>query len=160
MNKINNYLITLLSALLFSCAPYADTHLSASSVPTKIIPIQKNVSKEASYIKAPDTDGEHYRTQEGYHYAYSCDVIHELATKEANVEICDIDPVVMTITKWPETEVIYISKGSVLIEDKFGDTRKFKEGDMLVLPQGFEGKWIQKEKLTKIIVRHPLYWTE
>ena len=83
-----------------------------------------------------------------------------LKSKQSDVEICEINPVMMEINDWPETEVIHLIKGSVLIVNQSNVTKKYQAGDIFILPEGFRGKWIQSEKIVKLIVRHPLYWKD
>lgn len=145
------------SGLLFFCLK---TSVCFSGQGLDIVDIKKDVSDNAPTIKVPDTDGKYYKTINGTHYSYRCDVIHMLKSKQSDVEICEINPVMMDINDWPETEVIHLIKGSVLIVNQDNVTKKYQTGDMFILPEGFKGKWIQSEKIVKLIVRHPLYWKD
>ncbi|MGJ7528846.1 cupin domain-containing protein [Variovorax sp. GB1P17] len=124
-----------------------------------ITSIAKSVPKQVATTNAPDTDPLHYQTLEGTHFSYRCHVPHVMKTRQAAVEVCEIDPVKLQIINWPETEVIHLVTGSVSITSIDGAAHRYVAGDIFVLPEGFKGVWDQPSPLSKVVVRHPLSWT-
>jgi hypothetical protein len=154
-----------LSLLLVCCclAPSlqaAEPKVVASRTKNVTVPIDKTVPVHIVTTKAPDVDSKHYRTLEGTRFSYRCHVPYTLKTKQAAVEVCEIDPVTLEILSWPETEVINLIEGAVTVTEANGDSKNYAAGDIFVLPQGFKGVWRQSGRLSKVVVRHPLYWKD
>lgn len=156
--------LTLITAMAPVCAWAAN---SGAMIPTKsleragsTVPISKSVPASVRTTQAPDTDETHYRTLHGTHFSYRCHIPYTLPSKEAAVEVCEIDPVTLQIMSWPETEVIHLIKGEVSIIEPNGQSRNYTAGDIFVLPKGFKGEWRQSHKLQKVVVRQPLYWKD
>lgn len=124
------------------------------------VPISKSVPASVGTTQAPDTDETHYRTLLGTHFSYRCHIPYTLPSKDAAVEVCEIDPVTLQILSWPETEVIQLIKGEVTITEPNGQSSHYTAGDIFVLPKGFKGVWRQSHKLQKVVVRQPLYWKD
>ncbi len=146
--------IFCLTPFLQAAAPKAADSQSKGAT----VPIDKKVPDHIATTKAPDVDPKHYRTLDGTHFSYRCHVPYTLKTKQAAIEVCEIDPVTLQILSWPETEVINLIEGAVTVTDANGDSQSYVAGDIFVLPQGFKGVWRQAGKLSKVVVRHPLYW--
>ncbi|WKB50623.1 cupin domain-containing protein [Eleftheria terrae] len=147
--------LTLAPALLLAaCA------VTPPSETGKTVPIAKRVPDHVKTTQAPDTDPAHYQVLAGTHFSYRCHVPYVLSTQQAAIEVCEIDPVKLQILHWPETEVIQIVSGRVSITEADGSTRHYAAGDLFVLPQGFKGIWEQAEPLSKVVVRHPLFWKD
>lgn len=123
-------------------------------------PISKALPPGTQTIQAPDRLERVYQTLEGTHFSYRCHLSYTHASKAAAVELCEIDPVVLHIEDWPETEVIELIHGQVSITTENGAIQVYRTGDAFVLPQGFAGTWRQSEPLLKLVVRHPLFWEE
>ncbi|WP_253819829.1 cupin domain-containing protein [Variovorax paradoxus] len=142
-----------------ACALPLAVHSRSMETP-ETLHIARVVPSTVPTTKAPDEDSEHYRTLEGTHFEYRCYVPYMLPTKQAAVEVCEIEPVKLDIRKWPETEVIQLVTGRVAITHMDGSVHRYGAGDTFVLPQGFKGVWDQPGKLSKIVVRHPLFWKD
>lgn len=156
-NKIS---ILLASCCLVHFVQAAEPKAVASQSKNVTVSIEKKVPDHIVTIKAPDVDPKHYRTLEGTHFSYRCHVPYTLKTKQAAIEVCEIDPVTLKILSWPETEVINLIEGAVTVTEASGVSKSYVAGDIFVLPQGFKGVWHQSERLSKVVVRHPLYWKD
>ncbi|MBN4176864.1 hypothetical protein ALP76_01715 [Pseudomonas savastanoi pv. glycinea] len=121
--------------------------------------IEQSVPADVKTIIAPDIT-EFYTTLSGTHFSYRCYDPYIAKSKQAAVEVCEIAPVELKLSGWPETEVIHLISGSVLITELGGQQKNYKAGDIFILPQGFKGLWQQHSPLTKVTVRHPLYWKD
>jgi uncharacterized protein len=124
------------------------------------VSIAKTVPETVKTVKAPNMDPAHYRTLKNTQFSYRCYVPYVLKTGLAAVEVCEINPVKLQIINWPETEVIHLVSGRVTITHNDGSMHQYSAGDIFVLPEGFKGVWDQPEVLSKVVVRHPLYWKE
>jgi len=124
------------------------------------VPIEKSVPDTVNTFLAPSIDRTHYRTLGGTRFSYRCHVPYAFPNKVAAVEVCELDPVTLQILSWPETEVIHLVEGEVTIAEPNGLTKRYVAGDIFVLPQGFKGVWQQSVKLSKVVVRQPLYWKD
>ena len=122
--------------------------------------INKSIPGGLATVKEPDTDKDHFQALNGTHFSHRCYVPYVLRTKEAAVEVCEIDPVTLQIHSWPESEVIHLVNGEVTITESNGLRKTYVAGDIFVLPQGFKGVWQQSGKLSKVVVRHPLFWKD
>lgn len=109
---------------------------------------------------APDEDSLHYKALGDTHFSYRCHVPYTLTTGQAAIEVCEIEPVKLEIRHWPETEVIQLVTGYVTITHADGSIQRYAAGETFVLPEGFKGVWDQPVKLSKIVVRHPLFWKD
>ncbi|WP_428424288.1 cupin domain-containing protein [Methylibium sp.] len=138
-------------------------HVSACAQTTvygNTVSIGKTVPETVKTVKAPNMDPAHYRTLKNTQFSYRCYVPYVLKTGQAAVEVCEINPVKLQIINWPETEVIHLVSGHVTITHNDGSIHRYSAGDIFVLPEGFKGVWDQPEILSKVVVRHPLYWKE
>jgi len=126
----------------------------------RTVPIARAVPATVPMTLAPDEDSAHYRTLAGTHFAYRCHVPYTLPSGQVAIEVCEIEPVKLEIRGWPETEVIQLVTGRVTLTQADGASRQYAAGDTFVLPEGFKGVWDQPEKLSKIVVRHPLFWKD
>ncbi|UFH48681.1 cupin domain-containing protein [Pseudomonas sp. KNUC1026] len=121
--------------------------------------IEQSVGQDVQTVVAPD-NSKYYSTLNGTHFSYRCYDPYTAPSKQAAVEVCEIAPVDLKLTGWPETEVIHLISGQVDITELGGEQVHYSAGDIFVLPQGFKGLWQQKAPLTKVTVRHPLFWKE
>lgn len=153
--------IALLIEYLFVATLLLPMWARAEMLDSEVITsISKSAPKQVATTNAPDTDLVHYQTLEGTHFSYRCHVPYVMKTKQAAVEVCEINPVKLQIINWPETEVIHLVSGSVSINLIDGSVHRYVAGDIFVLPEGFRGVWDQPEKLSKVVVRHPLFWID
>ncbi|MCE3602172.1 cupin domain-containing protein [Massilia sp. P8910] len=158
-NAFKSRAVVPVVALLTILAPAA-VHAAPAGEATSIVPIAKTIPATIKTTHAPDADPGHYQVLDGTHFSYRCYVPYTLKTKEAAVEVCEIDPVKLQILGWPETEVIHLIRGKVTITGAGGEASSYSDGDIFVLPQGFQGMWQQSDKLLKVVVRHPLFWKD
>lgn len=144
---------TIAFALQLPCSSYANQSSTT-------VPISKTVPNNVKSTHAPDNDPPYYQTVDGTHFSYRCFDPYTLEKKQAAVEVCEMEPVKLKILYWPETEVIQLIRGQVTITESDGAVRQYSAGDIFVLPQGFKGIWNQPEKLSKVVVRQPLFWKD
>lgn len=139
-------------------------HVATTSLPSvasrMMTSLTNTLPPDTRTVVAPDSIARIYRTLEGTHFSYRCHVSYRHESKTAAVELCEIDPVVLQIEDWPETEVVQLIKGAVTITEADGSVQIYESGDAFVLPQGFAGIWRQAGPLLKRVVRHPLFWEE
>lgn len=124
------------------------------------VPISKTVPSNVKSTHAPDNDPPYYQTMDGTHFSYRCFDPYTLAKRQAAVEVCEMEPVKLKILYWPETEVIHLIRGQVTITESTGAVRQYSAGDIFVLPEGFTGTWNQPERISKVVVRQPLFWND
>lgn len=150
--------ITAIISTTLATAPLVVLSKPVETTGSHTLKIDKVIPTNIETLREPDTDKKHYKTLEGTHYSYRCAEQYAHKGNNAAVELCEIDPVSIRIFSWPETEVINLVSGEVLIIEENGNQKSYLPGDVFVLPEGFRGIWINKEKIVKIAVRHPLYW--
>ncbi|MDM5181952.1 cupin domain-containing protein [Massilia sp. DJPM01] len=159
VNAFKALAVSPVVALLTMLAP-AGVHAAEAAGAGPTVQIAKTIPANIKTTHAPDADPGHYQVLDGTHFSYRCYVPYTLKTKEAAVEVCEIDPVKLQILGWPETEVIHLIRGRVTVTGPGGETASYSDGDIFVLPQGFQGIWQQSDKLLKVVVRHPLFWKD
>jgi len=142
---------------IFFMQPYVATGHPIEDYENKTALIENDIPNNVEILNLPDTT-EHYQTLNGTHFSVRCYVPYILSTEQAAIQICNIYPVTLEIISWPETEVINLTKGHVEIIENNGEIKHYSAGDIFILPQGFKGEWRQSEMISKIVVRHPLYW--
>ncbi|MGX0891164.1 putative cupin superfamily protein [Pseudomonas sp. ADAK2 TE3594] len=159
INKVIKTVFSWVSVSVWAVSALGICH--ANDVPTRhSMPIEKNVPASVKTVNAPDSDPQHYQVMNGTHFSYRCHVPYTAKSQQAAVEVCEIDPVKLKLLSWPETEVINLISGNVTITELGGTVVTYAAGDIFVLPQGFKGIWDQPLPITKVTVRHPLYWKD
>ncbi|WP_256660232.1 cupin domain-containing protein [Pseudomonas sp. RIT623] len=142
-----------------SSAVFASNASAAEAPSPSTLPIPRSVPASVPTVNTPDTS-EFYTALNGTHYRYRCLSPFTAPGEQAAVEVCEIPPVELQLQGWPETEVIQLISGQVQITEANGAQQHYQAGDIFVLPQGFKGIWKQPATITKVTVRHPLYWKD
>ncbi|WP_225935529.1 cupin domain-containing protein [Pseudomonas muyukensis] len=145
--------------LAASSAVFASTGSAPAAPSPSTLSIPRSVPASVPSVTTPDTS-EFYTALKGTHYSYRCLSPFTAPGEQAAVEVCEIPPVELQLHGWPETEVIQLISGQVQISEADGTQKHYQAGDIFVLPQGFKGIWKQPGTITKVTVRHPLYWKD
>ena len=68
------------------------------------------------------------------------------------VSVYESDPAKVRIDNLPYDEYVHILEGRLILSHDDGETFEFKQGDSLIVPQGFTGYWHMPEKYRELII--------
>ena len=147
------YFATIFTILLLLLSGQSVNSQESSSKPTPVIPI----AIEQGYLEGrgltrldpSELDGENVTrdedfTSESYTHAFYAGKIF-VAVYEAGPGRVYIDGAVYD-------EFIQILEGRLILTPDGGDAIEFKQGESLVVPQGYKGYWYMPEKYRELII--------
>ena len=77
---------------------------------------------------------------------------HNFFAGKIAVSVYESDPAKVRIDGLPYDEYVHILEGRLILSLDDGETFEFKQGESLIVPQGFTGYWHMPEKYRELII--------
>ena len=125
----------------------------SSSVPTTVIPIAIELSylegRGLTRVDPSEFDGEGITRDDDY---TSDSYKHDFHLGKILVAVYEAGPGKVYIDGAVYDEFVQILEGRLILTPDGGDAVEFKQGDSLVVPQGYKGYWHMPEKYRELII--------
>ena len=144
---------TIVTMLLLLLSGQSVNSQESPSGPTRVIPI----SIEQGYLEGrgltrvdpSESDGENVTRDEDF---TSDSYTHAFYTGKIFVAVYEAGPGRVYIDGALYDEFVHILEGRLILTPDGGGALEFKQGESLVVPQGYKGYWYMPEKYRELIV--------